>query len=75
MNLLSSGPVLSGRCGRQKPWSHGKTLRLLIRLFEGEGRYCSFGERQTGCFGRHNIPDGEILATIIDSVQGYITYT
>ena len=33
------------------------------------------GQNWIPCFGRHNIPDGEIFSSpIIDSVQGYITY-
>ena len=43
-----------------------------VRL-KGEGTDITFGERAEldSCFGRHNIPDGEIFSSpIIDSVQG-----
>lgn len=60
-----------------------KPLESLLRNtkeihLKGEGTDISFsveGQNWVPCFGKRNIPDGEIFSSpILDSVNGYITY-
>ncbi len=53
--------------------------RTNIIHLKGEGTNITFsvkGQNWIPCFGKRNIPDGELFSSpLIDSVNGYITYT